>query len=119
MTESTDIEKYVPKKLQTINTGATIPNHPELLFETSRLTKENEEFRTKITDLEARLQALSDNEAIIQYLETFKSHFEFHCVIEGHDVTIMRCVTILNLGFCNAKNVCRGRIDLGKKLKYL
>ena len=96
-----------------------VPLHPELLFETSRLTKENEEYRTKIIDLEARLQALSDNEAIIKYLETFKSHFEFYCVSEGHDVTIMRCVTILNLGFCNAKKVCRGRIDLGKNLKYL
>lgn len=116
----TELDRYVPKELQKHSgTFTTLPFHPSLLFDTSRLTKEIEQLRIKITELEAQLEKLADTEAIIQYLQQFKDHFTFYCVSEGHDVTIMRCATILNLGFCNSKSVCKGRKELGKKLNYL
>lgn len=114
----TELDRYVPKALQVKGTLA-IPLHPALQFEASRLTKENEELRTMLTELEARLEKLIATEAILNYLQQFKDQFTFHCIAEGHDVTILRCANILKMGLCSMKTVCKGRLALGKKLNYL
>lgn len=112
------LDRYVPKNLSTYS-SLTIPFHPDNILETSILTKKIEELRIKIKELEDRLETLKDSDQIINYLETFKKQFEFHCTVEGHNVSILRCATIQSLGFCSMQKLCRGRIDLGKKLKYL
>lgn len=114
----TEIERYVSKELQAYS-STIMPLHPSIFFETSKLTKKNEELRTKITELESRLENLIDTEAILKYLQQFKDQFNFHCLQEGHDVSILRCANILSMGMCSMKNICKGRLALGKKLSYL
>lgn len=113
MTAERAIEKYVPKHLQE-HVRVAIP-----LPTTSRLTKKIEELEAEIKDLETRLERMGDADAIIKYLEAFKEQFTFHCVSEGHDITILYCSRILSLGACTMKNVCKPRLALGKKLNYL
>jgi len=112
------LDRYVPKTLSTYS-SLTLPLHPDKILQTSILTKEIEELRTKIKELEGRLERVQDSDQIITYLETFKKQFEFHCLQEGHNISILRCATIQNLGFCSMRNICKGRLALGKKLKYL
>jgi len=112
------LDRYVPKRFQTHTTMA-VPFHPDNILETSILTNEIEELRTQIKDLEGRLERVKDSDQLISYLESFKKQFEFHCVQEGHNVSILRCATLQSLRLCSFRNKCKGRIELGKKLKYL
>lgn len=112
------LDRYVPKNLSTYS-SLTIPFHPDNVLETSVLTKEIEELRIKIIQLEDRLERLKDSDQIITYLETFKKQFEFHCTQEGHNISILRCATLQSLRFCSMRKICKGRLALGKKLKYL
>jgi len=112
------LDRYVPKNLSTYS-GLTIPFHPDTILETSILTKKIEELRTKIIQLEDRLETLKESDQIITYLETFKEQFEFHCTVEGHKVSILRCANLQSLRFCSMRKICKGRLELGKKLKYL
>ena len=112
------LDRYVPKSLQTFSSIA-VPIHPDKIIETSILTKEIEELRTNIKELETRLERLQDSEQLISYLENFKKQFELHCVQEGHKISILRCATLQSLKFCSFRNKCKGRLELGKKLKYL
>lgn len=113
-----EIERYVSKELQAYSSTA-LPLHPDILFEHTRLTKKIEELRTKITELEARLEKLIDTEQNLIYLQTFKDQFNLHCVREGYEVSILRCSNIISMGFCNFKKTCKGRLALGRKLQYI
>jgi len=112
------LDRYVPKHLSTYS-GLTIPFHPDTILETSILTKEIEELRIKIIQLEDRLEKLKDPDQLIAHLETFKKQFYFHCIVEGHNISILRCATMQSLRFCSMRKICKGRLALGKKLKYL
>lgn len=112
------LDRYVPKNLSTYS-SLTLPLHPDKILETSILTKEIEELRTKIKELEGKLERVQDSEQLISYLENFKKQFELHCVQEGHTISILRCAKLQSLKFCSFRNKCKGRIELGKKLKYL
>lgn len=112
------LDRYVPKNLSTYS-SLTIPFHPEKILETSVLSKEIEELRIKIIDLEDRLELLKDADQIITHLEKFKKQFYLHCIVEAKNISILRCASMQSLRFCSMRKICKGRLALGKKLKYI
>ena len=89
-----------------------------LLSENTKLTKENEELKTRINERESPY-SLQKTEDLIQYLESFKEQFEFHCSIKGHTISILHCANLQSLSPCKFRNKCKGRLALGQKLRYL